>query len=100
MASHSQTERSVQKALNKLGEQRTVLVIAHRLGTIQNADQIVVLDAGKVIETGDHATLVKKEHGTYKRMFEMQARAEEEGEGEEEEKNEGGDAAAVEEKQA
>jgi len=70
----SLTERSVQKALNKLGEQRTVLVIAHRLGTIQHADQIIVLEKGAIIEKGDHHTLVSKA-GKYAEMWDMQAKA-------------------------
>eukprot|EP00588_Corethron_pennatum_P000849 CAMPEP_0194302266 /NCGR_PEP_ID=MMETSP0169-20130528/62247_1 /TAXON_ID=218684 /ORGANISM="Corethron pennatum, Strain L29A3" /LENGTH=266 /DNA_ID=CAMNT_0039052587 /DNA_START=550 /DNA_END=1347 /DNA_ORIENTATION=- len=51
------TENSIQQALNSLGKQRTCLVIAHRLGTIRNADNIIVLDHGRVIEQGTHDAL-------------------------------------------
>jgi ABC-type multidrug transport system fused ATPase/permease subunit len=48
----------VQKALEKLSTGRTTLVIAHRLSTIRNADKIVVLDQGRVVDEGTHATLL------------------------------------------
>jgi ABC-type transport system involved in Fe-S cluster assembly fused permease/ATPase subunit len=54
------TERSVQEALDRLGSQRTVLVIAHRLGTIRNADNIIVLKDGVVAEQGTHDELLEK----------------------------------------
>jgi ABC-type transport system involved in Fe-S cluster assembly fused permease/ATPase subunit len=54
------TERSVQEALDRLGSQRTVLVIAHRLGTIRNADNIIVLKDGVVAEQGTHDALLEK----------------------------------------
>lgn len=53
---------------------RTTIVIAHRLKTIQNADNIYVLDKGKVIEQGTHETLMAKETGKYKDMFNSQER--------------------------
>lgn len=58
------TENSVQEALDRLGEERTVLVIAHRLGTIRNADNIIVLKDGKVAEEGTHDDLLAK-NGVY-----------------------------------
>jgi len=51
---------------------RTTIVIAHRLATIQNADQIYVFDNGKIIEQGTHDALMAKEGGTYKKMVELQ----------------------------
>lgn len=57
----SETERQIQSALDHLMENRTAFVIAHRLSTIQNADQIFVLDKGKVIEQGTHGELLAKE---------------------------------------
>lgn len=54
----SETEREIQQALEALSAGRTTLVIAHRLGTIRNADRIVVMEQGRVVETGDHAELL------------------------------------------
>ncbi|MDZ7909617.1 MAG: ABC transporter ATP-binding protein [Gemmobacter sp.] len=54
----SETEREIQQALEALSAGRTTLVIAHRLGTIRNADRIVVMEQGRVVETGDHAQLL------------------------------------------
>ena len=67
----AESEQLIQEALFKLMERRTCLVIAHRLATIQRADEIVVLDHGRVIERGDHATLVER-GGTYARLLELQ----------------------------
>ena len=76
----SVTERSVQSALNALGKNRTVVVIAHRLGTVQHADEIVVLSEGSIVEKGTHKELWAK-GGAYAHMWEMQARAAAEGSG-------------------
>ncbi|GKY98916.1 hypothetical protein MPSEU_000847400 [Mayamaea pseudoterrestris] len=65
------TERSVQDALDRLGQDRTVLVIAHRLGTIRNADNIVVVKDGVVAEQGTHDELLKCK-GIYAEMWNMQ----------------------------
>jgi len=65
------TENSVQDALDRLGSDRTVLVIAHRLGTIKNADNIIVLGDGKVAEQGTHDELLLN-GGKYAEMWNMQ----------------------------
>ena len=65
------TENSVQDALDRLGSDRTVLVIAHRLGTIRNADNIIVLGDGKVAEQGTHDELLEK-GGKYAEMWNLQ----------------------------
>jgi len=65
------TESSVQEALDRLGSNRTVLVIAHRLGTIRNADNIIVLKDGRVHEEGTHDELLEKE-GMYADMWNKQ----------------------------
>ena len=72
----SVTERSVQSALNALGKNRTVVVIAHRLGTVQHADEIVVLEEGKVAERGTHAQLLAM-NGRYADLWEAQTTQEE-----------------------
>lgn len=67
----TESEKLVQEALNKLMINRTTVVIAHRLSTIQNADKIIVIDAGRVIEQGSHADLIRSS-GLYKRLIDMQ----------------------------
>ncbi|CAF3813018.1 unnamed protein product, partial [Adineta steineri] len=66
------SEKIVQEALDRACENRTTIVIAHRLTTIQNADYIYVLDEGSVIEEGTHETLLAKEGGKYQTMVKMQ----------------------------
>nr|MCU0388512.1 ATP-binding cassette domain-containing protein [Chitinophagaceae bacterium] len=67
----SESEQLVQEALEYLMQGRTSFVIAHRLSTIRSADQIVVIDHGKVVQTGTHADLMQQD-GLYKRLNEMQ----------------------------
>ena len=67
----SETERLIQHATNQLTKGRTSLIIAHRLSTIRNADLIIVLEKGRVIEKGDHHSLLSQK-GHYFRLFEMQ----------------------------
>ncbi|MFK8162291.1 MAG: ABC transporter ATP-binding protein [Lewinella sp.] len=67
----SESERLVQDALQKLMSGRTALVIAHRLSTIQKADEIIVLDQGRIIERGTHASLLAKD-GAYRKLVELQ----------------------------
>ncbi len=65
------TERLVQSALNRVMSNRTVFAIAHRLSTIQNADLIIVLDQGKIIERGTHSELLQL-NGAYKKLHDTQ----------------------------
>ncbi|MCH8553845.1 MAG: ATP-binding cassette domain-containing protein [Schleiferiaceae bacterium] len=68
----SASEKLVQDALDKLMQNRTSIVIAHRLSTIKNADQIVVLKDGNIVEIGNHADLMEREEGLYKSYRNMQ----------------------------
>ena len=61
----AKNERAIVENLNEFYQGRTVIVVAHRLSTVKNADQIVVLDAGKVVETGNHASLIEKQGAYY-----------------------------------
>ena len=67
----TESERLVQNALENMMKHRTSIVIAHRLSTIQNADLIVVMQKGRIIEQGTHTELIQK-NGMYKRLVEMQ----------------------------
>ena len=68
----TESERLVQDALEKMMRNRTSIVIAHRLSTIQNADNIVVLSKGKIVEQGKHQELLEKK-GVYYSLVEMQS---------------------------
>lgn len=61
----TETEQSIQDSLISLGIHRTVVIIAHRLTTVQNADLIIVLENGKVVEQGTHVELLSKAGGRY-----------------------------------
>jgi len=68
----TESERHIQSALDELQKNRTSIVIAHRLSTIEHADQILVIDEGKVAESGTHAELIEK-HGIYHALSQMQS---------------------------
>lgn len=68
----TRSEKLVQEALNNMMQNRTSLVIAHRLSTIQNADKIVVMEAGKIIEEGNHQSLIERK-GVYANLVNMQS---------------------------
>ena len=67
----SESENLIQDALTNLMKDRTSLVIAHRLSTIENADNIIVLKEGKIIEQGSHSSLIAK-NGSYKKLYDLQ----------------------------
>lgn len=62
----TETERAIQQSLAELSSGRTTLVIAHRLATIANADRILVVDDGRIVESGNHADLIAKKNGRYR----------------------------------
>ena len=65
------TEESIIEALDKLGENRTTIIVAHKFSTIQKADMIIVMDNGKIVETGDHKKLLER-NGQYSALFKAQ----------------------------
>ena len=73
----SGTEQAIQKTLNEVAGQHTTLMIAHRLSTIVDADQILVMNQGQVVEQGTHSELIKY-HGIYQQMWELQLHEKEE----------------------
>jgi subfamily B ATP-binding cassette protein MsbA len=68
----SESEKLVQEALIKVMQNRTTIVVAHRLSTVQHADEIVVLQQGRIIEQGSHQTLLEL-GGEYRKLVELQA---------------------------
>ena len=69
----SESEKAIQRELTEISQGRTTLVIAHRLSTIVDADQIIVLEAGQMVEQGRHAELITRQ-GRYAELWELQAR--------------------------
>jgi ATP-binding cassette subfamily B multidrug efflux pump len=72
----SYSEELIQNATDRITRGRTSIVIAHRLATIQKADQILVMEQGQIIERGRHSELIKKDQGHYKSLYEVQFLAE------------------------
>ncbi len=68
----SKTEKLIEQSITNLTKNRTAIIIAHRLSTIQKADKIIVLDKGKVVETGTHHELIEKD-GIYKTLYQTQS---------------------------
>ncbi len=71
----SETEQVIQRALNELRGQVTMVVIAHRLSTIHHADQILVLSHGEIVERGNHPELMAQPEGLYRSMYQLQQQA-------------------------
>ncbi|MCK4909454.1 MAG: ABC transporter ATP-binding protein, partial [Planctomycetes bacterium] len=67
----TKAERAVQTALNNLMTGRTTFVIAHRLSTVQNADRIIVLENGRIAESGQHQDLLNRQ-GLYAKLYQLQ----------------------------
>lgn len=72
----SHSEQLIQNATDKITKGRTSIIIAHRLATVKKADNIIVMDAGEIVEQGTHDELLKKENGYYKNLYEVQFLAE------------------------
>ncbi len=70
----NESEVLVQEAIERLMAERTTFVIAHRLSTIRNADRIIVLDKGKIVQDGKHEELLTNEQGIYRKLYELQFR--------------------------
>jgi len=70
----NESEALVQEAIERLMTTRTTLVIAHRLSTIRNADKIIVIDKGVIVQSGKHDELMKEENGIYRKLYELQFR--------------------------
>jgi len=68
----TESETIIQNAIEKLIDNRTSIVIAHRLSTVRKANSILVMDQGIVSEFGDHNTLIANEHGIYRKLYDMQ----------------------------
>jgi subfamily B ATP-binding cassette protein MsbA len=73
----SYSEQLIQNATDKITKGRTSIIIAHRLATVKNADKIIVMDKGQIIETGTHKKLIKNPDGYYKKLYEAQFEKEE-----------------------
>jgi len=69
----SESEVLIQQAMERLMEGRTTLVVAHRLSTVRALDRLLVMDKGRVVEEGDHESLIRIRNGLYRRLFERQA---------------------------
>ena len=68
----SKTEKLIQYATSKIIQNKTSIIIAHRLSTILNSDKIIVLENGKIVESGSHEKLISIENGFYKKLYELQ----------------------------
>jgi len=68
----AKSESYIQDALQKLMENKTTFIIAHRLSTVRKADKIVVLEKGRIAEIGKHEELIQKESGIYRKLYELQ----------------------------
>tara|TARA_B100002049_G_scaffold236550_1_gene223621 strand:+ start:17 stop:1570 length:1554 start_codon:yes stop_codon:yes gene_type:complete len=73
----SYSEQLIQEATDKITQGRTSIVIAHRLATVKKADRIIVMDAGEIVEIGNHQQLLQQENGYYRNLYEVQFMEEE-----------------------
>ena len=71
----SESEALIQQAMDRLMAGRTSIIIAHRLSTVRTVDRILVFENGRIVEDGNHETLLRRPHGLYRRLFERQSGA-------------------------
>ena len=74
-AMDTETERQIQRAITEITRGRTTLIIAHRLSTLRDADKLIVIDNGKMVESGTHRELMTKTDGVYARLYKLQLEA-------------------------
>ncbi|MBQ8759523.1 MAG: ATP-binding cassette domain-containing protein, partial [Clostridia bacterium] len=74
-AMDTKTEKLIQNALTTLTKGKTTIMIAHRLSTLRDADKLVVIERGRVVEEGTHKVLLDKEDGVYKKLYTLQLEA-------------------------
>ena len=72
------SEILIQKAIEKITKNRTSIIIAHRLSTIMKADNIIVMENGKIVEVGRHEELLKNKKGVYQKLYQAQLKKENE----------------------
>ncbi|MBQ3074672.1 MAG: ATP-binding cassette domain-containing protein, partial [Clostridia bacterium] len=73
-AMDTKTERKIQEALRVISKDRTTITIAHRLSTLRDADHLIVIEEGKMVETGTHEELLQRD-GVYKKLYTLQMEA-------------------------
>ena len=71
----TETEKMIQNAITQLTRGKTTIMIAHRLSTLRDADELIVIEHGKVAERGTHKALLEIENGVYKKLYNLQAEA-------------------------
>jgi len=74
-AMDTETEKRIQSAITSLTKNKTTIMIAHRMSTLRDADELIVIENGKVVESGTHASLLAKEDGVYRKLYTLQAEA-------------------------
>ena len=71
----TKTEKLIQNALSTLTKGKTTIMIAHRLSTLRDANKLIVIEHGKVVEEGTHKALLDKEDGVYRKLYNLQLEA-------------------------